>query len=70
MTHKYDIGDILLHRSYPLDDGYYLIEDIKTINVLNKKTHEVYSLRHLLVNNVCDHSTSTIDELSTIEKVA
>ena len=70
MTHKYDIGDILLHHCYPLDDGYYLIEDIKITNVHNKKTHEVYSLRHLLVNNVCDHSTSTIDELSTIEKVA
>ena len=70
MTHKYNIGDIIIHHCCPFDDGYYLIEDIKTINVLNKKTHEVYSLRHLLANNVCDHSISVIDELDSIEKIA
>lgn len=66
---KYDIGDILLHHCYPLDDGYYLIEDIKTI-MEHGKICKRYSLRHLLIDNVCDHSVGVIDELDSIERIA
>ena len=66
---KYDIGDIIIHHCYPLNDGYYLVEDIKTVVEFNK-VHERYSLRHLLLNYVCDHSTGVIDNLDSIERIA
>ena len=48
---KYDIGDIIIHHCCPFDDGYYLIEDIKTITE-HGKICKRYSLRDILINNL------------------
>lgn len=66
---KYDIGDILIHHCSPFYDGYYLIEDIKTVVEFNN-VYKRYALRELLTNQVADHSIGVIDELNTIEKLA
>lgn len=69
MTHRYQVGDILLHSFYEQPD-YYLVEQVLYLEAPKEPPCSKYVLRDLRLQYLSEYSTVNVDTLETMERVA